>query len=104
MNEGEYEYRRIVRSMEMAAALGIPVIVIHSAMTADNLIMLDFNERYYSSLLPYAERFGIKIADSNIRTDKGILYLPLYAPSFFKDEEPKEIPPLDIDSINSLEF
>ena len=66
MNESEYEYYRIVRSMELAAAMGIPMIVIHSFMTEDNLKMLDQNERYYNSLLPYAERFGIKIAVENL--------------------------------------
>ena len=89
MNEGEYEYRRIVKSMEMAAALGIPMIVIHSAMTENNLIMLDFNERYYSSLLPYAERFGIKIAVENLTGRRNAADMPtvhnLGTPELFKE-------------------
>ena len=69
MNESEYEYHRIVRSMEFAAALGIPMIVVHSVMTEPGTTireMLDYNERYYNTLLPYAERFGIQIAVENL--------------------------------------
>ena len=66
MNESEPEYYKIVKSMEFAAAMGIPAIVVHSIMTNDGSDMLDVNERYYGSLLPYAERFGIQIAVENL--------------------------------------
>ena len=72
MNESEPEFCRIVRSMELAAAMGIPAIVVHSVMLQEepglpgyNERLLDYNERYYNALLPYAERFGIRIAVEN---------------------------------------
>ncbi|MBR3436556.1 MAG: sugar phosphate isomerase/epimerase [Lachnospiraceae bacterium] len=73
MSENEYEFYRIVRSMEIAAAMEIPAIVVHSIMLDEdacgpeyNACMLDYNERYYNALLPYAERFGIRIAVENL--------------------------------------
>ena len=73
MNESEPEFCRIVRSMELAAAMGIPAIVVHSVMLQEepglpgyNERLLDYNERYYNALLPYAERFGIRIAVENL--------------------------------------
>ncbi|MBE5995769.1 MAG: sugar phosphate isomerase/epimerase [Lachnospiraceae bacterium] len=66
MDESEYEYYRIVKSMEFAAAMKIPMIVVHALMTEDGSDELDLNERYYSSLLPYAEKYGIKIAVENL--------------------------------------
>ena len=66
MDESEYEYYRIVKSMEFAAAMKIPMIVVHALMTEDGSDELDLNCRYYSSLLPYAEKFGIKIAVENL--------------------------------------
>ena len=98
MNESEYEYHRVVRSMELAAALGIPMIVIHSVMTADNLNMLDFNERYYNSLLPYAERFGIKIAVENLTGRRNAGDAPtvhnLGTPELFKEMQDRLHSPL----------
>ena len=66
MDESEYEYYRIVRSMEFAAAMGIPMIVVHGMRTEDGSDEMDYNESYYRSLLPYAERYGIRIAVENL--------------------------------------
>ena len=66
ISERQEEYWKIVKSMEFAAALGIPAIVVHSIMLPPGMDMLGYNERYYGSLLPYAERFGIKIAVENL--------------------------------------
>ncbi len=66
MDPGEYEYYRIVRSMEFAARLGAPMIVIHCILPADGSDFMEYNLRYYASFLPYAEKFGIQIGVENL--------------------------------------
>ena len=62
-------YRAIVRSMESAAILGAKVIVVHSVgHQQGNDILFDraYNLDYYRSLIPYCEKFGIRIAVENL--------------------------------------
>ena len=62
-------YRAIVRSIESAAILGAKVIVVHSVGYRDGSNILfdrNFNINYYRSLIPYCEKFGIKIAVENL--------------------------------------
>ena len=66
MTPDDYEYYRIVRSMEAAAALGAPMIVVHSVLDTGDCDHMEYNLRFYRSLLPYAERFGIRIAVENL--------------------------------------
>ncbi len=66
MDESEYEYYRIVRSMEFASRLGAPMIVIHAILPTDDTDFMDYNLRWYSSFLPYAEKYGIRIAVENL--------------------------------------
>ncbi len=66
MDLSEHEYYRIVRSMEYAAHLGAPMIVIHCILPTDGSDFMEYNLRYYTSFLPYAEKFGIKIGVENL--------------------------------------
>ena len=66
MDLSEKDYYRIVKSMEFAAALGAPMIVVHTVRPTDGTDAMDYNLRYFRSLLPYAEKFGIKIGVENL--------------------------------------
>ncbi|MBE6666382.1 MAG: sugar phosphate isomerase/epimerase [Ruminococcaceae bacterium] len=73
-------YRAIVRSMESAAILGAKTIVVHSLSAAVNeRIVFDkeYNLEFYRSLLPYCEKFGIKVAVENLfhRDPKRVYYV-----------------------------
>ena len=62
-------YRAIVRSIESAAILGAKVIVVHSVghrQGDDVLFDRAYNLDYYRSLIPYCEKFGIRIAVENL--------------------------------------
>lgn len=62
-------YRAIVRSVESAAIMGAKVIVVHSVgHRQGNDILFDraYNLDYYRSLIPYCEKFGIRIAVENL--------------------------------------
>ena len=62
-------YRAIVRSMESAAILGAKTIIIHSlSATVNDIVVFDkeYNLEFYRSLLPYCEKFGIKVAVENL--------------------------------------
>ena len=66
----EIIFKTIVRSMEIAAVAGAKIIVVHPkqhlnyAEHAEELFEL--NVEFYKSLIPYAEKFGIKIATENM--------------------------------------
>ncbi len=68
MDESSPEYRAIVRSMEFAAHLGSPMIVVHSVRIPGDDVeeAFRYNLEYYRSFLCYAERFGIRIAVENL--------------------------------------
>ena len=62
-------YRAIVRSVESAAILGAKMIVVHSVghRQGDNILFdRAYNLDYYRSLIPYCEKFGIRIAVENL--------------------------------------
>ena len=63
-------YNKIVRSMEVASILGAKIIVVHPKQYlsyADHREELfEMNVEFYKSLIPYCERFGIKIATENM--------------------------------------
>ena len=58
-------YKIIVRSIEYAAYLGAKNIIVHLICTANRGELYQYNYRYYKSLEPYGEKFGIKIAVEN---------------------------------------
>jgi len=66
----EWIFGKIIRSMEIAAIMGAKIIVIHPvqhlnyAEHAEELFHM--NMEFYNKLIPYAEKFGIKIAVENM--------------------------------------
>lgn len=63
-------FNKIVRSMEVASILGAKIIVVHPKQHlpyADNREELfRMNVEFYKSLIPYCEKFGIKVATENM--------------------------------------
>lgn len=74
-------FKKIVRSMEVASILGAKIIVVHPIQHleyADNReVLFEMNVEFYKSLIPYCEKFGIKIATENMwrsnRNNKSII-------------------------------
>ena len=72
----EWMMDRVIKSIEIAAILGAKIIVVHPIQClnyAENAQKLfDMNVELYKSLVPYAEKFGIKIATENMwQTNNG---------------------------------
>lgn len=65
-DETEKSYRDIARAIEGSAVLGAKVIVIHAIATPPEVDFLQYNLEYYKSFLPYAKKFGVKIAVENL--------------------------------------
>ena len=70
---GDEEYNqkmlpKIIRSMECAALLGAKTIVVHPVhhgiTESDN--EYEINKEFYSKLIPYCEKFNIKVATENM--------------------------------------
>lgn len=63
-------YEKIIHSMEIASILGAKIIVVHPmqhlnyAEHAEELF--EMNVQFYKSLIPYCEKFGIKVACENM--------------------------------------
>ena len=72
---------KIIRSMEIAAFLGAEMIVVHPmqhlpyTMNAEKLYEL--NRAFYRSLIPYAEKFGIKIIDATTKATIAAAVIPI---------------------------
>ena len=72
----EWVFNQIVKSMEIASILGAKCIVVHPKQHLNYAEhakeLFDMNVEFYKSLIPYAERFGIKIATENMwQTNNG---------------------------------
>ena len=87
-DEGKTKQRflDIVKSFRHAALLGAKAVIVHpcrhiDCSEAENYaLMMEYNLRFYRSLLPYAEEQGVKIAIENVRdsitvTPEGLLTL-----------------------------
>ncbi|MBQ8309279.1 MAG: sugar phosphate isomerase/epimerase [Clostridia bacterium] len=66
IDESERTYRDIVRAIECSAILGAKIIVIHAIAVPFEVDFLQYNLEYYQSFLPYAEKYGVKIAVENL--------------------------------------
>lgn len=64
----EAKFKQIVRSIEAASILGAKTIVVHSQGVPDDSDVDPFehNVKYYKSLIPYCEKFGICVAMENL--------------------------------------
>ncbi len=60
----------VVKSMEYAKILGAKAIVIHALKVPNGEDFLKINLNYYKTLLPYAQKFDIKIAVENLVNSK----------------------------------
>ena len=62
------KYLRLVRSLEISSILGAKNVIVHavkvSGQTGESFDEL--NTRFYRSLLPYAEKFGVNISVENL--------------------------------------
>ena len=69
-DEDKIIFDKIVRAMEIASILGAKIIVVHPkqhmvyAEHPDELF--EINVEFYKSLIPYCEKFGIKVACENM--------------------------------------
>lgn len=59
-------YANIVKSLEIASILGAKNIVVHSVKPIEGESVLETNYRFYKSLEPFCEKFGIHIAIENL--------------------------------------
>ena len=67
----EPHYLEIVRSIEAASILGADCIIVHPVYipvgeTYNGITYEEYNRRFYKSLEPYCEKFGIKVAVENM--------------------------------------
>ena len=66
----KFIFEKIIRAMEVASILGAKIIVVHPkqhlnyAEHAEELF--EMNVEFYNSLIPYCEKFGIKVAVENM--------------------------------------
>lgn len=63
-------FENLVRAIEVSATLGAEVIVIHPLQHLNyaehQKELFEMNVKFYKELIPYAEKFGIKIATENM--------------------------------------
>ena len=65
----DMNYRAVVHSIEAAAVLGAKNIIVHSIAIPKNVKDVSFwelNQKYYKTLIPFAEKAGICIAVENL--------------------------------------
>ena len=68
----EYRFREIVRAMKYAAVMGVKIIVVHPCqhlVYADDGVpekLFEINMKFYQSLKPYCEEYGIRVALENM--------------------------------------
>lgn len=68
----ENAFKKVVRGLEIASLVGAKIVVVHPNQhlyyIADNnaYILRKMNLEFYSSLIPYCERYGVKIAVENM--------------------------------------
>lgn len=70
IEEGSLEFNNIIKAMEIASILGAKNIVIHPLKYLDYVENAKFlkeeNLHFYSELIPYAKKFGIRILTENM--------------------------------------
>lgn len=61
-------YSEIVKSLESAAIVGAKYIVVHALVSSleEKHLSFDRNVEFYKSLIPYCEKYNIKVAIENI--------------------------------------
>lgn len=68
--EDEYRFETIVRAMEVASMLGAKIIVVHPKQHLEYKThaeeLKQMNVEFYKRLVPYCEKFNIKVAAENM--------------------------------------
>ena len=60
-------YVMVTRAIEIASILGAPNVIVHPInYTPVTVDMMDYNKKYFSSLVPYCEKFGINVSVENL--------------------------------------
>lgn len=62
----EKKYLQLVHSIESASILGAKNIIVHSITVPEDVDFMKYNIKYYKSLIPYCEKFGINVAVENL--------------------------------------
>lgn len=62
----EKKYLQLVHSIESASILGAKNIIVHSITVPEDVDFMKYNIKYYKSLVPYCEKFGINVAVENL--------------------------------------
>ena len=82
-------FQKIVRSMEIASILGAKIIIVHPkqhlAYRGNEEALKQMNLEFYRNLIPYAQKFNIKVAAENMWQyyDERINYSTCAAPEEF---------------------
>ena len=70
IEKGSEEFNNTLKAMEIASILGAKNIVVHPLQYLDYIENAEFlkeeNLRFYSDLIPFAEKFGIRILTENM--------------------------------------
>lgn len=67
-DESVVQYVEIVRAIEATAIIGAPTVVVHAITVEPNedVDFMEYNLEFYRSLIPYCEKFNVKIAIENL--------------------------------------
>lgn len=65
-DESNPAFLETVRAIEVSAILGAEHTVVHNLNTPSDVDLMEYNLPFFRSLLPYAEKFDIKIALENL--------------------------------------
>ena len=73
-DESNPTYVRLVRSLEASAILGAEHVIVHRVVAPEGMDETEYAYSFYTSLRPYCERFGIKVAVENLFKKKDGVY------------------------------
>ena len=65
LNRFEPSYGELVRALEFASVLGAKTLVCCAVQVPQNVSQVEKNYKIYRSLIPYCEKFGVRIAISS---------------------------------------
>lgn len=62
-------YQELIRSLEVASILGAETVIVHAVCELpEEVDFYEYNRKYYQSLIPYCEKFGIEVSVENLFT------------------------------------
>ena len=69
-NEEDPKFLAVIKAMEAASILGAEHIIVHPQalhpFQEKKVGLVDYNEKFYATLQPYCEKFGVKIGVENV--------------------------------------